>query len=91
MLAAVSIAEAGKSCRHFQRRFASRSVRLRPGMPFAFPSESAFSFAGSALPYRIYCDGFAHGETALRVEEALRRTLDALKFETTEMLSVVGL
>src|SRR5215475_12160743 len=25
-----------------------RTVRLRPGMPFAFPSESAFAFAGIA-------------------------------------------
>jgi hypothetical protein len=28
------------------RRYAPKTVRLRPGMPFAFPSESAFTFAG---------------------------------------------
>jgi len=30
------------------------------------------------------CDGFAYGETALRVEDRLRRAHDALKFETTD-------
>jgi hypothetical protein len=29
-----------------QRRYAPKTVRLRPGIPFAFLSESAFTFAG---------------------------------------------
>jgi hypothetical protein len=33
---------------------------------------------------------FAYGETALGVEERLRRAHDALNFEITEMLPVVG-
>ncbi|MGH9696414.1 MAG: hypothetical protein ACRD5Z_19865 [Bryobacteraceae bacterium] len=34
---------------------------------------------------------FAYGETSFGVEDRLRRAHDALKFEVTEMLSVVGL
>jgi hypothetical protein len=34
---------------------------------------------------------FAYGETAFCVEDCLRRAHDALKFEITEMLPVVGL
>ncbi|HXU17990.1 MAG TPA: hypothetical protein VN708_22985, partial [Terriglobales bacterium] len=32
---------------------ASIAVRLRPGMPFAFPSESAFTFAGIPIPTTV--------------------------------------
>src|SRR5947209_15425425 len=33
-----------------QRRYAPKTVRLRPGMPFALPSESVFAFAGILIP-----------------------------------------
>jgi hypothetical protein len=35
-----------------QRRCAPRTVRLRPGMPFAFPPESVFTFGGIPNPCR---------------------------------------
>src|SRR6185312_5452038 len=36
----------------FETQMSPKTVRLRPGMPFAFPSESAFTFAGILNPAR---------------------------------------
>ena len=64
-----------------QRRYAPNTVHLRPGMPFAFPSESAFTFGG----IRTYAPDQRHHGTRRRIPIGWALLAGTLRLQVREL------